>query len=209
MLGDASVMRGGASRTRNATAAELPPPGAGCTTVIKGEPELATSLAGIAAWSLVALTNVVGRELPFQCTTACGVNRLPTTVNVNPAPVNAESGESALINGTAYSILNVSGAERPPPGGGLATLTSTKPGVCRKYAGTFAVKTLGDSSLADSAQPPNDTHDPATKPVPVTRSVNESPGAASLSGVIDAMVAAGFTMASERAPDTPPPGDPV
>jgi hypothetical protein len=173
------------------------------------DPELATSLAGIAAWSLVALTNVVGRELEFQDTMACGVNRLPTTVNVKPPPVNTESGESAPITGTGYSIENVSGAERPPPGRGLATLTSTKPGVCRKYAGTFAVNTPGDSSLVISAEPPNRTEDLATKPVPVTRSVNESPGAASRSGVSVAMVAPGFTIASGRVPDTPPPGGPV
>src|SRR6185503_5029562 len=178
VLGDVLVMRGGASRTRNATAAELPPPGAGCTTVIMGELELTTSLAGIAAWSFVALTNVVVRELPFQRTTACGVNRLPTTVNVKPLPVNVDSGASAPITGTGYSTENVSGAERPPPGGGLATLTSTKPGVCSKYAGTFAVNTPGDSSLESSPQPPNHTQDAATKPVPVSRSLNESPGAA-------------------------------
>ncbi len=43
-----------------------------------------TSVAGIAAVSCVALTNVVGCAVPFQFTTASFVKFVPFTVSVKP-----------------------------------------------------------------------------------------------------------------------------
>ena len=48
----------------NATLGDVPPPGAGDTTVTVFEPADAMSAAAIAACSCVALTNVVGRDDP-------------------------------------------------------------------------------------------------------------------------------------------------
>jgi hypothetical protein len=53
----------------NVTEPEVPPPGVGLKTVTAAVPVAAMSLAGIAACSVVLLTNVVVRLLPFQRTT--------------------------------------------------------------------------------------------------------------------------------------------
>ena len=53
----------------NVTEPDVPPPGVGLNTVTAAVPVAAMSLAGIAAWSCVLLTNVVVRLLPFQRTT--------------------------------------------------------------------------------------------------------------------------------------------
>lgn len=62
---------------------ETPPPGVGVDTVIATAPVFARSLAGIAAVSCVALTNVVGRLAPAHNTCDDAVNALPAIVNVN------------------------------------------------------------------------------------------------------------------------------
>src|SRR5689334_19002886 len=60
-------------------------------------PAAAMSLAGMAAVSCVALTNVVGRLSPFQVTMLPATKLLPVAVSVNPGlPGAAEFGESAV-----------------------------------------------------------------------------------------------------------------
>src|SRR5690242_7699983 len=60
-------------------------------------PALAMSLAGMAAVSCVALTNVVGRLSPFHVTMLPATKLLPVAVSVNPGPPGAaEFGESAV-----------------------------------------------------------------------------------------------------------------
>jgi hypothetical protein len=58
-------------------ALETPPPGGGLKIVRLAVPGLFRSLAGMVAVSCVALTNVVGRALPFHRTTAPLTNPLP------------------------------------------------------------------------------------------------------------------------------------
>jgi hypothetical protein len=50
----------------NVTAFDVPPPGAGFTTVVAAVPALATKLAGTVAVSWVEETNVVVKAVPFQ-----------------------------------------------------------------------------------------------------------------------------------------------
>ena len=66
------------------SALEVPPPG--FTTLTCAVPAAAMSLAGIAAVSCVALTNVVVRAAPFHCTTEPETKLLPLTVSVNAGP---------------------------------------------------------------------------------------------------------------------------
>ena len=67
-------------------AVEAPPPGAGFVTVTFALPATATSLAGIAADSFVALMNVVVSGLPLKFTTDSASKLEPFTVRVNAAP---------------------------------------------------------------------------------------------------------------------------
>src|SRR5438477_80722 len=68
LLGVRPVSVGAGLFTVNVCAAEVPPPGAGVTTVTCGVPAVARSEAGIAAVSWVALTSVVVRAAPLQRT---------------------------------------------------------------------------------------------------------------------------------------------
>src|SRR3990172_2694501 len=68
------------------SAFEIPPPGAGLKTVTCAVPVVATSLAGMDAWSCVALTKVVVRSAPFQRTTEDEMKLLPVTVRVKAGP---------------------------------------------------------------------------------------------------------------------------
>src|SRR5436189_228988 len=68
LVGDRAARVGDELFTVNVCAAEVPPPGAGVTTVTCGVPAAATSAAAMAAVSWVALTNVVVRVAPFHLT---------------------------------------------------------------------------------------------------------------------------------------------
>src|ERR1700727_2996595 len=61
---------------------EVPPPGAGFTTVTMPVPGCARLEAGIAAVNFSVFTNVVGRASPFHCTTEPDTNPTPSTLNV-------------------------------------------------------------------------------------------------------------------------------
>ena len=63
---------------------EVCPPG--FTTLTCAVPAAAMSLAGIAAVTRVALTNVVVRAVPFHCTTDPETESLPFAVSVNAGP---------------------------------------------------------------------------------------------------------------------------
>ncbi|HEX6212507.1 MAG TPA: hypothetical protein VF136_17130 [Methylomirabilota bacterium] len=86
--------------TVKVTLPEVPPPGAGVTTVTGTERAVARSAAVIAARSWVALTNVVVRAAPFQRTLEEATKPLPLTVSVTAAlPSAALAGERLLTTG--------------------------------------------------------------------------------------------------------------
>ena len=66
-------------------AVDLPPPGAGFTTVTEAVPAVATSVDWIDAVNCVLLTKVVARGDPFHWTLKPFTKLLPLTVSVNPA----------------------------------------------------------------------------------------------------------------------------
>ena len=63
------------------TALEVPPPGAGLTTVTGLLPAVATSAAVICAFKVFELTKVVVRALPFHWTTDALMKLPPLSVN--------------------------------------------------------------------------------------------------------------------------------
>src|SRR5262249_59498964 len=66
--------------TVNGCAPEVPPPGAGVTTVMLAVPAAAMSLARMAAVTCVALTKLVVRGLPLTRTTELVVKLVPVAV---------------------------------------------------------------------------------------------------------------------------------
>src|ERR1700676_1442134 len=84
--------------TSKKTEFEMPPPGAGFDTVMKIVPGVTMSDAKIVAVTLVLLTPVVARGLPFHFTTSPLPNPAPFTVSVNPGPPGAvAAGTTGLL----------------------------------------------------------------------------------------------------------------
>src|SRR5712691_136698 len=87
----------------NVSAFEVPPPGAALNTVTDAVPAVAMSLAGIAAVTCAAETNVVVRALPFHCTVEPEMKLLPFTVSANVGPpAAAAAGLSPVVVGTGF-----------------------------------------------------------------------------------------------------------
>src|SRR2546422_689245 len=83
---------------------DVPPPGAGVTTMIACVPAAARSLAGSCAVTCVADPYVVGRAAPSTCTTDPGTNPVPVTVSVHAAlPATTLAGPSAVSVGSGAS----------------------------------------------------------------------------------------------------------
>lgn len=121
---------------------DVPPPGAGLTTVTMGVPLVATSEAGTEAVSCEALTYVVVSAVPFQSTVEDATKSLPLTVRVNAVdPAATLDGEIEEIEGTGLTavIVNDEPLEVPPPGVGLTTVIVAVPVVVTSDAGTDAV----------------------------------------------------------------------
>lgn len=86
--------------TVNAWAFEVPPPGAGLSTVILNVPMVVKSLAGMVAVSSVALTKVVARFESLSLTLDSGTKFAPLTVIVNSAsPTVLFDGEMLAVVG--------------------------------------------------------------------------------------------------------------
>jgi hypothetical protein len=110
------VITGGGGLIVNVCAFDVPPPGAGFTTVTDAAPAAATFAAGTIAVSLIEDTNVVTRGEPFQLTVEVETKLVPFTVKVNWAdPAVAEAGLIEVVVGTGLLIVNVSVAFPVPP----------------------------------------------------------------------------------------------
>ncbi len=144
-------------------------------TVTAALPAVVRSLAGIVAVREVALTNSVDRAAPFHCTTEPAMKLEPLTVNVKPGlPAAAELGLRAVIAGTGLAdelMVKLSGADVPPPGAGLNTVTAALPAVVRSLAGIVAVREVALTNTVDRAAPFHCTTEPVIKLEPVTVSV--------------------------------------
>src|SRR5205823_11547226 len=158
--------------TLNVWAAEVPPPGAGVTTVTCGVPAAATSAAAMAAVSCVALTNVVVRVAPFHLTVLPLTKPVPVTVSVKAAlPAAVLVGDSAARVGDELFTVNVCAAEVPPPGVGVTTVTCGVPAAATSAAAMAAVSCVALTNVVVRVAPFHLTVLPLTKPVPVTVSV--------------------------------------
>jgi hypothetical protein len=80
-FGETEVTPGAGFSIEKVAEADVPPPGAGLTTVMGTVPVEVRSLAGTAAVSEVALTKLVVRAVPFQSTTAPLTKFEPVTVS--------------------------------------------------------------------------------------------------------------------------------
>jgi len=138
----------------NVCAFEVPPPGAGFTTVMDAVPAVAMSAAGTVAVSCVEETNVVVSEVAPQRTVEVETKLVPVTVKVNCGPpAIAQVGLIEVIVGTALLIVNVCAFDVPPPGAGFTTVTLAVPAAATFAAGTMAVSCVAETKVVTNGEP--------------------------------------------------------
>src|SRR5216683_1020825 len=83
MLGDSRALKSGAAAmTANVRGAEVPPPGAGVTTVMESVPAAVRSDAGMTAVSCVPPLKVVGMAVPLKSAVEPETKLVPVRVTV-------------------------------------------------------------------------------------------------------------------------------
>jgi len=204
----------------NVSAFDVPPPGAGFTTVIAAVPLAAMSAAVIAAVNCVALTNVVVRALPLNCATELLMKLVPFRVKVNaapPAPVEVGTSEVSVGTGFAAVIVNVSAFDVVPemiPSGwtpanttvGVNILTEALPTVAISAAVIEAVNCVEFTNVVVRLLPFHCTTDVLMKLLPLAVNVNAAPPAIAELGASVVNAGIGVETVKNNVLDVPPPG---
>ena len=188
---------------------EVPPPGAGVTTVTAAVPAVAMSAAVMAAVSRVALTKVVIRAFPFQFTVELAVKLAPLTVKVNAAPpATAMFGLIELVVGAGILglMVNVAAGEEPPPGDGFWTTTLAVPAEAMSLAEIEAVTWVALTNCVVRSAPFHHTVELLINPVPFTVNVKAAPPAVAELGLKLVMAGVGLLIVKVCALEVPPPG---
>lgn len=190
-------------------AGDVPPPGAGFVTATSTLPAVATSLAGMAAEILVALTNVVNSALPLKLTTDFDWKFAPFTVRVKAAPPAMWVVPRLEIVGAGLfelPIVNTFGDDAPVVGAGFVTLTFAEPAVSISDARIAAVTDVLLTNVVVRFAPLNCTVAPFTNWLPVTVNVNAADPAVALEGDREETVGGALLIVKDAALDVPPPG---
>src|SRR5260370_39694772 len=147
---------------------EVPPPGGGLNTVTVAPPGTARSLAGIEAIKTLLARNVVGRGLPFHCTTEPLTNCEPLTTRFKagePAKVSEGVSSDRTGSGVVVSAVPVRATVWVLPAVGAS---SVKVNVPLRTPGTVGLQPTFNEQLppgvmvAGSArQEPETTNSPA------------------------------------------------
>jgi len=208
--GEMEVVVGTGFRTVKVCAFEVPPPGAGFTTVTEFVPAFAMSVLVIVAVSCAAETKTVDLATPFQSTVDEATKFVPFTVSVkSELPAVVEVGVIEVVVGTGFVIVKVSEFDVPPPGVGFTTVTETVPPAATSDARIVAVKVVLEMKLVVRLKPPHSTCDDEMKPVPVSVSVKPELPAAVDVGEIAVSTGVGFcgvVIVNVCAFEVPPPG---
>jgi hypothetical protein len=133
LLGEIELIAGTGSLMVKVTAFDVPPPGGSFTTVTEAVPAVLIYPPVILTMPCVLLTKLAAKIKLFQCTFEPGepdpgtkFDPLTVSQKVVP-PAVALLGEIELIAGTGLLMVNVLGADVPPPGPGFVTVTLIVP----------------------------------------------------------------------------------
>ena len=194
-------MIAGVATTVNVCAFDVPPPGAGFTTVIEAVSGVAIRAVVTVAVTCVEEPNVVASVVPFHLTVEVETKFVPVTVNVNcPPPAVAQVGLIELVVGIGLLIVNVCGFDVPPPGAGFTTVTDAVPAFATRAAVTVAVSCVEETNVVVKAAPFQRTDELATKLVPFTVRVNCGDPARHELGLIELVVGTGLPIVNVSGP---------
>ena len=206
-VGEIEVVVGTGLLIVNVCALEVPPPGAGFTTVIGTVPAVAISAAVITAVKVVLETKVVVRAEPLKSTVDDALKFVPITVSVNWAPpAIVEVGEILVVVGIGFLTVSVCAPDVPPPGAGFTTVIESVPPTVMFPAGTVMLMVVLEMNVVVNGTPLKSTVDEALKLVPVTVKVKDDPPAVVDVGEIEVVVGIGLLIVSVCAFEVPPPG---
>jgi hypothetical protein len=198
-LGLKLVMVGGRGLMVNVAPAEVPRV---VVTVTLAVPAVAMRLAGAAAVSFVALTNVVVRAVVPHFAFAPEAKFVPLIVRVKAAPpAAAELGLRLVMVGITELMVNLAAADVPPV---VVTVMLAVPAVAIRPAGTAAVTWLALTNVVVSTVVPHCTFAPETKFVPLIVRVKAAPPAVAELGLRLVMVGGGRLMVNVAPADVPP-----
>jgi hypothetical protein len=169
-LGLSVIDPGTGLSTASVVAVELPPPGAGLTTVT--DRLLAVAWSTTVNWkrSDVALTKVVVRAVPPTCTTESDKKLVPDTVIFEAAdPTEKLAGAICVIDGSG--LLTTKLAVEVPLVAPLTTVTASVAPVVSCSVGTTAVTCVLLTNVVASDTPPTWIIVEPVNPLPLTVSV--------------------------------------
>lgn len=161
---------------------------------------------GITAVREVELTKVVAKSAPFQRTTESETKLVPVAwTTVSPLPAGVDVGVSEVRVGAGLFVVNICGADEPPPFG-VKTVMGKVPPTAIFAAGTDAVREVALTKVVAKSTPFQRRTELETKSEPVAVRVNAAPPVLAELGLIEARTGAGLLMEKVRAADVPPPG---
>src|SRR4029077_7258974 len=106
---------------------------------------------------------------PFHWTTEPETKPEPFTVRVKPAePASAELGLIEEVCGTGLATVKAAGAELPPPGEGLSTVTLEIPAEAMSAAWMAAWSGVEEKKVVAGGEPFHCTTAPEAKEEPAT-----------------------------------------
>ena len=165
-------------------------------------PAATIRLAGTAAVSLIALTNVVVSAAVPHFAVAPETKLVPLIVKVNAAPpAVAELGLRLVIVGTPGLMVKVAPAEAPPA---VVTVTLAVPGTAIKAAGTVALSWPALTNVVASAVAPHFAVASETKLVPLIVRVKAGPPAVAELVLKPLMVGGAGSMVKVALAEVPP-----
>ena len=187
----------------------IPPPGAGFETLSLPVPTADRSVAVRLTASEEALVNMVGRALPFHCTTESGAKPEPARLIVAAWLISTVDGCMPVSTGAGEVTEKTVAVDWPPPGAGFTTASETDAAALNSVGGTTAFSSVALTNVVTSAVWFQNTVEPVAKLVPFTSSVRAALPSPIVVGDTDVTVGIGLFTAKLTAPDTPPPGAPL
>lgn len=174
---------------------ECPPPGVGLVTTTLSVPSFAWSATVAANVSVVPLTYVVVRGVPFTNTVEAAIKPVPVTVTVDGdgEPTFRTDGESEIALTGGFTIVTEDTDDTPPPGVAFTAASERLPATEKSVPGSATLTSVGLINVVARAEPFTLITVDGTNPVPLTVITADAVPVSSVVVDKDAIVGAGLS----------------